>query len=124
MGPDICAHPVVSGSKLTDVECAQLDAPLRIEELDVALNKANVKSAPGVDGIGYRYIIRFWDIYRQALIECARESFDLCVMPDAFSMASIRLIKKKRCISHQKLASNYSSIELLQNNILFYKQST
>ncbi len=59
--PDNCAHPVVTGSKLTDAEHAQLDPPLRIEELDVALNKANVKSAPGV-GISYR-LCGFMDWY-------------------------------------------------------------
>jgi hypothetical protein len=115
LGLDICAHPVVSGSKLTEAERAQLDAPLRVEELDVALNKANVKSAPGVDGISYRYIIRFWDIYRQALFECARESFETGVMPDAFRTASIRLIPKKGDVTHIK---NWRPISLLSN---FYK---
>ncbi len=102
LGPDICAHPVVTGSKLTDAERTQLDAPHRIEELDVALNKANVKSAPGVDGISYRYIIRFWDISRQALFECACKSFELGVMPDAFRTASIWLIPKKGNVSQIK----------------------
>jgi exonuclease III len=95
LGPEICAHPVVSGSKLTEAERTSLDSPLRIEELDVALNKANIRSAPGIDGFSYRFIIRFWDIYRRALFECACESFELGVMPDAFRTASIRLIPKK-----------------------------
>jgi hypothetical protein len=115
LGPDICAHPVVSGSKLTEAECAQLDAPLRVEELDVALIKANVKSALGVDGISYRYIVRFWDIYTKALFECARESFELGVMPDAFRTASIQLIPKKGDVTHIK---NWRPISLLSN---FYK---
>jgi exonuclease III len=34
LGPQICTHPVVSGSKLTEAERASLDSPLRIEELD------------------------------------------------------------------------------------------
>ena len=63
LGPDACANPLVTGSKLTEAERELLDAPLRIEELDVLLNKANVKSAPGIDGISYRYIIRFWQLY-------------------------------------------------------------
>ncbi len=105
----------MSGSKVTEAERVQLDAPLRIEELDVALNKTNVKSAPGIDGISYRYIIRFWDIYRQALFECACESFETGVMPDAFRTASIRLIPKKGDVSHIK---NWRPISLLSN---FYK---
>jgi hypothetical protein len=115
LGPEICAHPVVSGSKLTEAKRASLDSPLRIEELDIALNKANFRSAPGIDGFSYRFIIRFWDIYRRALFECACESFELGVMPDAFRTASIRLIPKKGDVSQIK---NWRPISLLSN---FYK---
>jgi hypothetical protein len=89
-----------------------LDAPLRIEELDIALNKANVKSAPGIDGFSYRFIIRFWDLYRNALFEVAKESFETGVMPDAFRTASIRLIPKKGNVSQIK---NWRPISLLSN---------
>jgi hypothetical protein len=85
-----------------EAEREALDAPLRIEELDVSLNKANVKSAPGVDGISYRYIIRFWHLYRKPLFECARESFELGIMPDAFCTATIRLLPKKGDITQIK----------------------
>jgi hypothetical protein len=115
LGPAACSHPLVTGSKLTEAEREALDAPLRIEELDVSLNKANVKSAPGVDGISYRYIIRFWHLYRKPLYECARESFELGVMPDAFRTATIRLLPKKGDISQIK---NWRPISLLSN---FYK---
>jgi hypothetical protein len=115
LGPEICAHPIVSGSKLTEAERASLDSPLRIEELDVALNKANIRSTPGIDGFSYRFIIRFWDIYRRALFDCACESFELGVMPDAFRTASIRLIPKKGDVAQIK---NWRPISLLSN---FYK---
>jgi hypothetical protein len=115
LGPAACAHPLVTGSKLTDVEREALDAPLRIEELDISLNKANVKSAPGVDGISYRYIIRFWHLYRRPLFECATESFDAGIMPDAFRTATIRLLPKKGDVTQIK---NWRPISLLSN---FYK---
>jgi hypothetical protein len=41
LGPAACSHPLVTGSKLTEAEREALDAPLRIEELDISLNKAN-----------------------------------------------------------------------------------
>jgi hypothetical protein len=89
LGLEIVEHPVVQGSKLTDAERTALDAPLRIEELDIAFNKANVKSAPSIDGFSYRFIIRFWDLYRNTLFEVEKESFETGVMPDAFRMSSI-----------------------------------
>jgi hypothetical protein len=115
LGPDACAHPLVTGSKITEAEREALDAPLRIEELDVSLNKANVKSAPGIDGISYRYIIRFWHLYRKPLFECARESFETGIMPDAFRTATIRLLPKKGDTTQIK---NWRPISLLSN---FYK---
>jgi hypothetical protein len=115
LDPAACSHPLVTGSKLTEAEREALDAPLRIEELDVSLNKANVKSAPGVDRISYRYIIRFWHLYRKPLFECAKESFELGIMPDAFRTATIRLLPKKGDITQIK---NWRPISLLSN---FYK---
>jgi hypothetical protein len=69
----------------------------------------------GTDGFTYRFIIRFWDLYRNALFETAKESFETGVMPDAFRTASIRLIPKKGNVSQIK---NWRPISLLSN---FYK---
>jgi hypothetical protein len=115
LGPEILEHPVVQDSKLTDAEQAALDAPLRIEELDIALNKANVKSAPGTDGFSYRFIIRFWDLYHSALFEVAKESFETGVMPDAFRTASIRLIPKKGNVSQIK---NYNGVGIFYLHLI------
>jgi hypothetical protein len=52
LGEEICSHPTVIASKLTVEEKTSLDSPLTIEELDQALKKANLRSAPGVDGTG------------------------------------------------------------------------
>jgi hypothetical protein len=100
LGPAACSHLLVTRSKLTEAEREALDAPLRIEELDVSLNKANVKSAPGVDSISYRYIIRFWHLYRKPLFECTRESFELGIMSDAYRTATIRLLPKNKKRRH------------------------
>jgi hypothetical protein len=50
LGPDISNHPIVLESKLKVEERDVLDKCLVIEELDRALEKANLRSAPGVDG--------------------------------------------------------------------------
>jgi hypothetical protein len=49
LGPHICNSELVMNSKLTDEESANLDRPLTIEELDISLQNANFKSAPGED---------------------------------------------------------------------------
>ncbi len=51
----------MTGSKLTDAERTDLDGPLVINELDDALKKANLRSAPGIDSYSYRFISKFWN---------------------------------------------------------------
>jgi hypothetical protein len=50
LGPEICNNPTVLASKLTQLECQDLDRPLEIEEQDRAIRDANLRSAPGIDG--------------------------------------------------------------------------
>ena len=64
LGEDILQHPMVRGSMLTEQETFNLDRNLEINELDKALEEANMKSAPGVDGFSYRFIKEFWHTYR------------------------------------------------------------
>ena len=53
LGQDICQHPMVRGSILTQEESENLDRDLSPLELDKALDTANTKSAPGIDGYTY-----------------------------------------------------------------------
>ena len=70
LGPDICQHPLVRGSILTQNEREKLDRELSPLELDKSLEQANTKSAPGVDGFSYIFIKKFWNIYRTPLYNC------------------------------------------------------
>ena len=63
LGQDICQYPMVRDSILTQEEKINLDKELKIVELDNALEHANGKSAPGVDGFTYGFIRKFWHIY-------------------------------------------------------------
>ena len=47
LGPAIASHPLVTNSKLTEVESRELDKPLTLSELDQSLKTSNLKSAPG-----------------------------------------------------------------------------
>ncbi len=54
------ASPIVQNSKLTNEERAELDTPLTINELDRSMEKANMKSAPGIDGLSNLFLREFW----------------------------------------------------------------
>ena len=51
LGADICRHPLVVNSKLSDEEKILLDRPLSIDELDASVKNLNLKSAPGIDRV-------------------------------------------------------------------------
>jgi hypothetical protein len=46
--PEICAHPLVRDSKLTEAEKLSLEADLTMDELTKALGESNMRSAPGI----------------------------------------------------------------------------
>jgi exonuclease III len=115
LGPIVSNHPTVTGSKLTDFERNELDGPLVINELDDALKKSNLRSAPGIDGYSYRFISKFWKFFRYTLFRCAEYGLEGNCLPDFFKTAVIKLIPKKGDTSKIK---NWRPISLLSN---FYK---
>jgi exonuclease III len=112
LGVEICSHPTVTGSKLRDDEREVLDRPLEIVELDQALREANLKLAPGIDGFSYRFITKFWYVYRAALFDTAKEGLENGGLPEFFMTAKIKLIPKKGDVSKVK---NWRPISLLSN---------
>jgi exonuclease III len=60
LGEDICNHPAVRNSRLSDTQRAELDSDLTFEEIETALNESNMKSAPGIDGFSNVFIKNFF----------------------------------------------------------------
>ncbi len=115
LGDHICSHPTVVASKLSVAEMDSLDSPLVLDELDQALKKANIRSAPGIDGFSYRFIQAFWGTYRLPLFHAARDGLENGTLPGSFMVAKIKLIPKKGDCTKIK---NWRPISLLSN---FYK---
>jgi hypothetical protein len=92
---DVAAHPTVTGAKLTFDEQQELDRPLSLDELEKSIQKANMKSAPGADGISNIFILHFWDLLKQPLLKYAQKCFETGHLSDSFRRAKIRLIPKK-----------------------------
>jgi hypothetical protein len=112
LGRDIIEHPVVRNSILTEAERDSLDAPLSLEELDQSINKCNLKSAPGIDGLSNIFIKKYWHYFRVPLHRYALSCFDKSCLTTNFRSACIKLIPKKGEISSIK---NWRPISLLSN---------
>jgi exonuclease III len=112
LGPDILNSDLVSNSKLTAAESADLERPLSIEELDNALKEGNQKSAPGSDGLSIPLIKMCWHFLRIPLYNYTNCCYNKGILTEKFRSASIRLIPKKNDLGNIK---NWRPISLLSN---------
>jgi hypothetical protein len=112
LGDDILNHPITISSRLTLDERNLLDAPLTIEELDASLEKCNIRSAPGIDGMSNAFIKKYWQYFRIPLFNYANACFEKKILTTNFRSASIKLIPKKGDCSELK---NWRPISLLSN---------
>jgi hypothetical protein len=112
LGQDICSHRLVLNSKLTETEKIELDLPLTIDEIDKSLEKANMRSAPGIDGISNVLLSRYWPYFRIGIYKYALRCFETGRLTDTFRGATVKLIPKKGDLTQLK---NWRPISLLSN---------
>jgi hypothetical protein len=112
LGPEITGSAIVQGSMLTEIERNSLDQPLTLEEIDKSMEKANFKSAPGMDGLSNIFLKKYWRFFRHALFNYATHCFEKNCLTPNFLSASIKLIPKKGEMSSLK---NLRPISLLSN---------
>jgi len=105
----------VNNTKLTVQERQNLEQDLTLDELDKAVRKVKVKSAPGADGYSNKFIKHHWDTFRVPLFRLANFFYAENRLSDSFRSADIKLIPKKGNITELK---NWRPISLLN---CFYK---
>jgi hypothetical protein len=108
-------HPAIANRKLTEEEKTRLEADLTVEELDIAMENCNLRSAPGMDGFNNKVIKKFWLFFRNPLLDYAKECVRKGKLTETFRTALIKLIPKKGDVSQIK---NWRPISLLS---YFYK---
>jgi len=92
---DLVNHPAIRGCMLNEEEKIRLEADVTIGELDEAVEKINLGSAPGIDGLNNRFIKKFWNFFRIPLYEYTVECIANKKLTGTFRTALIRLIPKK-----------------------------
>jgi exonuclease III len=112
LGPEVCSSHIVENSKLSNAERDGLDSPLTIAELDRSMEGANMKSAPGIDGISNVFLKEFWHHFRWPLLRYCECCFAKGSLTQNFRGANIKLIPKKGEITS---LGNWRPISLLSN---------
>jgi hypothetical protein len=110
LGLVICESDVVKKSKLTQDEMLHFDRPITLQELDHATYSLNEKSAGGLDGIGAKFLKKFWFLLRQPMLKYVTHCFNTGNLTQSFSSAGIKLIPKK---GDTRQIKNWRPISLL-----------
>ena len=100
---------------LTSNEQTILDNFITIEELDTVIKNSNLTSAPGHDSFSFKFIHKFWPVFRHFLYNAICEWIENEEILDDFNLAKVKLIPKKDDLTS---LSNWRPISLLS---CFYK---
>ncbi len=110
LGPDILAKDHVRNAKIPENKRLSFETDLTLQELDKAIATCKPNTAPGIDGISYAFLKKFWPYFRVPLMKCASYSFENGTLTHSFKTAAIKLIPKKGDVSNIK---NWRPISLL-----------
>jgi len=80
--------------RLSDGDCDSLDGKFTTKELETTL-KTCKESAPGPDGITYKYYEVFWDVIGSYLLESWEYSKLIGILPQSQRQSSITLLPKE-----------------------------
>jgi hypothetical protein len=72
----------------------ELEGEITLEELKKSLDKSNMASCPGWDGVSYKCIQKLWEFLKLPLLYMARESFQEGILPVTLRTGLIKLIPK------------------------------
>ena len=87
---------ITNSRKLADLERDSLEGWVTLNELEKLLEKSNMNSLCGWDGVSYFVIKKYWSEIGPILMKAANEGFVNGEMGVTFRTGLIKLIPKKR----------------------------
>lgn len=108
-------------SALKEMRCPELQknlkAPFTEKELWEALQEAQHKSAPGMDGFTYKFYVTFWDQFKELLLQVFELAAKGTPVSRKRNTSVIRLIPKS---GDEKDISNYRPISLINTELKLF----
>jgi hypothetical protein len=74
--------------KSAAAEKDRLDLPLTIDEIDKSMEKASLRSAPGMDGISNVLLKKYWPYFTTGIFKYALRCFETGKLIDVFRGAT------------------------------------
>jgi len=100
----------VERRKLNEEEKASLERDISTEELKKSLDKSNMNSSSGWDGISYNVIKKYWGDINGLMTLMTNESFREGQLTETFRLGLVKLIPKK---GNDERVENWRPITLL-----------
>ena len=94
LGEDIINSDFVQDKILTEEEKNSLEGPFTMEELWEAMGNANLSSAPGVNDISNKVLVKFWELIKWPLRDGINFMMEKGELTGTMRLAKIRLIPK------------------------------
>ena len=88
-------HPIVKAQKLSQQQKTNLDKPISLKELDLAMTKANKASSCGPDGLPIKFLHKFWSFLRVPF----KDGFNYMILNDEKDLLDIFRCSRVRLIS-------------------------
>ena len=105
--------PLVQQHKLSEEEKNSLEGFFTMEELDSALKSSNMKSACGMDGIGFQTLKTFWPLLKNTILRAFNKMIEKKELKGLMKFAKVKLLRKgKKCPKNIK---NWRPISLLNS---------
>ena len=99
--------------KLSDKSIESLDAPLQMEEIEMAISKLKKGTSPGPDGLTSELYQQHAFSFANILLPLFQSAFSFAKMPKSFNKAIIKLLPKE---TESLLPNDYRPISLINTD--------
>ena len=93
----------VTLKKIKDIDCAEIDKEISIEELKLSLNTLNKKSSPGYDGFTMEFYNIYFEDIKELLLEFYNACFEKGALDEQTQLGLISLIHKGNSLARDEV---------------------
>jgi ribonuclease HI len=118
-------HKIQKNSDILIQDCKLINAPFKLNEMEMVLKTVNPKSSPGKDDIPYSYYIHSPITIKNCILDMINKSWENNDIPDSWKMAVVKPIlkanKDKNDIASYRPISLTNTISKIMEKMVVYR---
>ena len=112
-------HPLINSHRLSDEQRAILELPITLNELNKSMTSSNMKSAPGLDGVGMPLYCKFWEFLCIPMLKGFNAMLLKGKLIDRMTYSRLKLISKGKNLNGTKISNLRSIANLSASDKIF-----